>query len=223
MRVVVVGASGRTGRLVVDELLKRGNRVTALVRNLSSFEARDGLTLVQGTPTEKADVRRAFDEADVNGKPDVVVVTLSAPRASDSPFAEVISPPRLMADSNANIVAAMKETGVAKIVIMQAFGVGDSWCHMNFAMRLLMRKSNMIYQYHDHNLVDKEVRESGVNFVMVRPCRLTEGDAKPVREWKEDGKGVPLLASITRQSAAVWLANAAERNTWDNKAPVISN
>jgi hypothetical protein len=66
-----------------------------------------------------------------------------------------------MADSNANVVAVMKEFRTPKIVIMQAFGVGESWPNMHWVLRLLMKKSNMIYQYDDHNLVAKETKASG--------------------------------------------------------------
>ena len=106
-----------------------------------------------------SDVRRAF-QADL---PTVVIVTLNAPRASDSPFAAPIAPPRLMADCNANVVTAMKEFGVRKTVILQAFGVGDSWVNLHCVLRLLMKTSNMSYQYDDHNETEREVRASGVD------------------------------------------------------------
>ncbi|ORY04553.1 putative TrkA-N domain dehydrogenase [Clohesyomyces aquaticus] len=219
MQVLIIGGSGRTGQLVIEELLERGHKVTALVRNPAAFEERYNLQVVKGTPINKDDIRLAVKTA----KPSVVVVTLSAPRASDSPFAAVTSPPRLMADSNANVVAVMKEFDIPKIVIMQAFGVGDSWPNMHCVLRLLMKKSNMIYQYNDHNLVDKEVRASGVGYVLLRPVRLEEGDAAPVKEWPSAGKGVPLMAAVTRGTVAKFLVDAVEEKTWDNTAPVITN
>jgi hypothetical protein len=62
--------------------------------------------------------------------PEIVVVTLSAPRAGDSPFAANISLPRLMADLDANVVAVRKEYNTPKVVIMQAFGVVESWLNL---------------------------------------------------------------------------------------------
>ena len=220
--MLIVGGSGRTGKLVIDEVLTRGHTVSALVRKSTSLEPRSGLTLIEGTPTNLEDVRKAIQRTP-HDTPAVAIVTLSAPRATDSPFAATTSPPRLMADSNANVVAAMQEFNVRKVVIMQAFGVGDSWPNMHFLMRLLMKKSNMIYQYNDHNAVDEEVRASGVKFVMVRPSRLEEGDSKPVKLWPQAGKGVPMMGSITRASVALWLVDAAEREDWDGTAPVITN
>ncbi|PLB42127.1 TrkA-N domain dehydrogenase [Aspergillus candidus] len=220
MRVLVIGGSGRCGKLVIEELLSRGHHVTTLVRKTTSMgDAQPGLKLVQGTPTKLDDVRAAF-RADI---PEVVIVTLNAPRATDSPFAAPISPPRLMADCNANVVKAMQEFGVRKTVILQAFGVGKSWDNMHCVLRLLMSKSNMILQYEDHNHTDREVRESGVNFVMVRPSRLVETDETNVKVWPNNGKGVGLMASTSRVSVARWLVDAAETTQWDNTSPVITN
>jgi len=172
-----------------------------------------------GTPSNLADVRAAF-EYDL---PAAVIVTLSAPRASDSPFAAPIAPPRLMANCNANIGAAMKEFGVQKLVVLQAFGVGDSWPNMHCVLRLLMSKSNMSYQYLDHNQTEREVRNSGVTYVLVRPCRLVDTDTEKVKVWPNHGKGVPLMAQISRRSVARWLVDATETDQWDNTEPVISN
>ncbi|KAF2621414.1 putative TrkA-N domain dehydrogenase [Macroventuria anomochaeta] len=220
-RVLIVGGSGRTGKLVIEELLRRDHKVTALVRKPEAVqnEIDAGLKTVTGTPMNIEDVRNAFAQ----NKPEVVIVTLSAPRASDSPFADVVAPPRLMADSTANVVAVMKEFNTSKIVIMQAFGVGESWVNMPCVMQLLMKKSNMIYQYDDHNLVAKETKASGESFVLVRPTRLVESEAKEIKECPEHGKGVPVLAAITRGSVAKFLVDAAEKGDWDNTAPVITN
>ncbi|CEJ54177.1 hypothetical protein PMG11_00498 [Penicillium brasilianum] len=219
MHALIIGGSGRTGKLVIEELLRRGHGVTALVRDPAAMEGLDSINIVQGSPTQLSDVRKAFHHR----IPDVVIVTLNAPRASDSPFAAPISPPRLMADSNANVVTAMKEFGVQKVVIMQAFGVGASWPNMSCLLRGLMSKTNMNYQYEDHNMTDEEVRASGVTYVMVRPSRLVESDVMTVREWPHDGKGVPLMASTSRKSVACFLVDVAEESRWDNTAPVITN
>ncbi|KAJ4349143.1 hypothetical protein N0V95_004838 [Ascochyta clinopodiicola] len=220
-RVLVIGGSGRTGKLAIEELLLRDHEVTALVRKPEAMQAeiKAGLKTVTGTPLNPDDVRNAFNES----KPEVVIVTLSAPRAGDSPFAAVVAPPRLMADSTANVVAVMKEFSTPKIVIMQAFGVAESWVNMNCVMQLLMKKSNMIYQYDDHNLVAKETKASGEKYIMVRPSRLVEGEAKDIKEYPDHGRGVPALAAITRTSVAKFLVDAAEQGKWDNTAPVIAN
>jgi hypothetical protein len=86
-----------------------------------------------------------------------------------------------------------------------------------------MSKSNMIYSYDDHNAAEKEVRDSGVTFVFVRPSRLVESEVTEVKEWPNNGKGVGLMGSASRISVARFLVDAALDTKWDNTAPVITN
>lgn len=48
MRFLIIGGSGRTGKLVIEEILERGHQVTALVRNPTSLDKRTGLDIVKG-------------------------------------------------------------------------------------------------------------------------------------------------------------------------------
>lgn len=128
-----------------------------------------------------------------------------------------------MADSHANIVAEMQAHGVRKIVTMAAFGVGDSFPNMNFLVRLLFKYSNMSYQLEDHGLVDKEMKASGLDFVLARPTMLAEGDALPIKEFGDSGKGVGLMSKITRKSVALFLVDAVEKETWNKTTPVLTN
>ena len=219
MHLLVVGGTGRTGKLVIDEALHRGHTVTALARNPEVLGAKPGLDVVQGTPLKFDDVRSSFQ----GHTPDGVIVTLNARRASDSPFAANISPPRFMADSVANLCKAMKEYGVRKIVVMQAFGVGETWPNMSYMLRLLVKKSNMCYQFDDHNLVAKEIKTAGVDYVLARPNVLKEGEAEDIKEWPDHGKGVPMLGKVSRASVAKFLIDAAESDKWNNSAPVLTN
>lgn len=87
MHLLVLGGSGRTGQLIVEEALSKGHSVTVLVRSLSSVAARPGLTPVQGTPMKREDITRAFEALPT--RPEAVLVALSMRRVSDSPFAAV--------------------------------------------------------------------------------------------------------------------------------------
>ena len=128
-----------------------------------------------------------------------------------------------MADSHANLVSVMQEHGISKIVTMSAFGAGDSFPNLNFLMRLVIKTSNLLYTYLDHDLVDQEMKESGVQFVLARPVMLTDKEARPVREHGNIGKGSGFMPSISRKSVAVFLVDAAEKNNWNKSTPVISN
>ena len=86
-----------------------------------------------------------------------------------------------------------------------------------------MSNSNMRYQYYDHNAVEQIVKESGLDYVLVRPSRLVESSVEDVKVWPGHGKGVPLMASTSRISVAHFMVDALENTEWDHDAPVITN
>ncbi|KAI9666058.1 MAG: hypothetical protein M1821_003993 [Bathelium mastoideum] len=222
MRSIILGGSGRTGKLVIQEVLERGHSITALVRDPSSLTAHPGLAIVQGTPTSMADIEKAVT-AVPEQIPSVAIVTLNARRGSDSPFSKPVAPPRFMADCNVNLMAVMKHHGVGKLVVLSAAGTADSFREVNWLVRLMIRNTNMRHQYLDHDAMDEEVKESGLEFVLVRPGMLVEGEAKPVREWGNQGRGMPMMAKITRKSVAKFLSDAVEKKNWNGRTPVIAN
>ncbi len=175
-----------------------------------------------GTPLKKEDVEEAFT-AVPNDIPSAVIVALNSTRTSDNPWAAVNSPPRLMADSNTNLVAVMKDHGIKKIVTMSAFGAGDSFPNLNCLMRLVIKKSNMMYTYEDHDLVDQEIKQSGVEYVLVRPAMLKGEEALPLKFHGSTGKGSGFMPAVSRKSVAGFLVSAAENDTWDRSTLVISN
>jgi len=70
---------------------------------------------------------------------------------------------------------------------------------------------------------DAAARDSGLEFVMLRPAMLTDGEAKTVRFHGDDGRGVGFLPSITRKSVARAMVDAAESDEWVGESPVITN
>jgi uncharacterized protein YbjT (DUF2867 family) len=230
MHFLLIGGSGRTGLEVISEALSQNHTLTALVRDPTALQPRTGLHLVQGTPTSPADIHNAFSTS--SSPIDGVIVTLAARRASDSPFAKPISPPRFMADCVAHVRAAMAEHGVRKLVVLSALGAGESGQNVNRVLRWMFRGTNMRAQYEDHDAVDRETREDGaakgLQWVLVRPGRMVEGEGQEVVVWGDEGvdgegQAIPMLAKVTRQSVARFLVEAAEASEWVGKTPVIAN
>ncbi|KAK3715253.1 hypothetical protein LTR37_007220 [Vermiconidia calcicola] len=223
MRLLILGANGRTGQLAIDDALKRGHTVTALVRKAPSMQARDGVTVVQGTPLSQPDIEKAF-AATPKDTIRAVLVTLNASRETDSPFSKPVSPPNLIRDSVRNVTAVMAKHSVKRIVIMSAFGVGSSYQQLPYVLRPVFRCTNMSVQMKDHDDVDAEVRKSeGLHWTLVRPAMLKEGAAAPARELGETGKGAGLLSGITRASVAEFMIKAVEEGTWMREPVVIAN
>lgn len=175
-----------------------------------------------GSPLKLADVLRA-SKGNGQCKPGAVIVTLNPSRTSDSPFSQPLAPPRFMADSVANAITAMKEHDVPKIVVMQALGVGDSFPNLPVWMHWVRHWTYMKASYDDHDLVDEEVKLSGVNYVLPRPPWLTNGQVRAIRTFGDSGDGVGIFATISRKSCADFMLDACEKNDWDKSTPVISS
>lgn len=216
MRILVIGGSGLTGRLVIDEALQRGHTVTALMRNPSVLPAKHGLNIVQGTPLKPSNIESAFS-AVPGDLPTAVIVTLGAPKEKGT---------RVMADSHENLIAVMNKHGVSKIATMSSFGVGSSYPNITVLMRLAISHTSLGHLFTDHNHVDGILKQSGLNFVVLRPARLTMSKKAPVQYLAHDGKGLGAFAGlggISRASVAGCLVDAVEKSTWDQSTHVITN
>ena len=204
-KVLVVGATGGTGRATIDALVKRGHRVTAFSRHAESLEnSSDQVTLLNGDATKPDDVERA-----VAGH-DAVIITLGI---TENPlrvrlFGAARTPIDVRSAGTRNVIAAMRKHGVRRLVVQSSYGVGETRGSLRWVERLffgLLLKP----QIADTEVQELEVRESGVDWVLAQPVHLTddESDEMPfasadgqVREWKISRKGVARFLALAAQA-----------------------
>lgn len=162
MRITVLGATGTVGRVVVEQALADGHQVVALVRDASRVDPahRDhaGLELVTGDATDHDDVACA-----VKGS-DAVVVALGAGRGGGVREAGTRA-----------AVAAMRETGVDRLVCVSTLGAGDSRANLDFVWKRVMFGLVLRKAYADHQRQEQVVRDSGLSWTLVRPGAFTDG------------------------------------------------
>ncbi len=174
--LLVFGATGGTGQELVQLALRRGDSVTAFVRDHDSaarlFAAATGnLNLVTGDALNAAAVAAAFDP-----RPDAVICALGIyqGRAGGDDLTR----------ATRNIVAAMQQHDVRRLLCISSLGVGVSYLQGDFATRLIQRTSLR------HTLADKEmqeavIRDSGLDWTVVRPSRLLNGSGPAhYRVWQ---------------------------------------
>ena len=125
-RILLLGASGRTGLLTLTEALSRNHTITALVRRPESIKPQDGVFILTGTPENQPDIAKAFDSAPASDPIRVVVSTLNSGRTSDFPWAKTTCPPKFLSDCARNAIAVMGERGCKKVVWLGTNGVGSS-------------------------------------------------------------------------------------------------
>jgi len=203
-KVLVVGATGGTGRATIDTLVKRGHRVTAFSRHAESLEiGSDRVTLRNGDATNPDDVDRA-----VAGH-DAVIITLGI---TENPirvrlFGAAGTPNDVRSAGTRNVIAAMRKHGVRRLVVQSSYGVGETRGSLRWVERLffgLLLKP----QIADTEMQELEVRDSGVDWVLAQPVNLTHEDSEEmpfasadgqVREWKISRKGVAEFLALAAQ------------------------
>jgi putative NADH-flavin reductase len=157
MKVVVFGASGRTGRLVVEQALEKGHAVTAFVRE--SFPAaveHPKLRVVVGDVLDERSVEDA-----IAGQ-DAVVSTLGpAPRADDS----------ICSRSIVCIIAAMKSQSVGRLIVVTS----ASDIEGGFLFEKIVRPLFLQRVFDDKERQEMEIFKSGLDWTIVRPPILRDG------------------------------------------------
>ena len=219
MRLVIFGATGGTGRRLVERAIAEGHEVTAFVRNPSRMGARhERLRVVAGDAFDPGRVREA-----VAGN-EAVISVLGARRLSNPLHPGSPGDPKGPASvGSENIIAAMKEHGLGRFVCQTAWGVGESKEGAGFAGSLFMKvlvSPLLRDEYADKEAQERIVRESDLEWIIVRPMILTNGP------WTNDYRtGEDLKPGrhpyISRADVADFLMRQLTDDTYVRKTPAI--
>jgi putative NADH-flavin reductase len=161
MRLLILGASGGTGRLVVSQALERGDDVTAFVRKPGTLPAHGRMREVIGSlPADRDALAQA-----ARGQ-DAVISSLGVGKS--------FNPNGLIASSVPVIVEAMRSANVRRIVFTSAFGVGPMWQYAPIVPRIFFR-TLLRRIYKDKAAGDAQIVASGLDWTLVHPTLLKDG------------------------------------------------
>jgi len=212
--ILLFGATGRTGIHVLNDALEKGYYIKALVRDpVKVTQKSERLQLITGTPASLDDVRKAAAGCDA------IVSTLNNPRKTESLFSRSINPPTLMTGCMKNAVTVMKEMGIRRIIVMTAAGAGDSFAAMPWFMKGIIRYTGLRYAYADHDGQEQVLKDSGLDWTIVRPVGLTDKDEIKELAIGSEGRHTSF---ISRKAVAKFLVNCLESTEYIEKAPIIS-
>ena len=209
MNIAVFGATGRTGKQVVEQALERGYEVTAFARNPEKLgELRERIQVIQGDVQDKEKVSQAVAAADA-------VISVLGPTKNEPVF-EVTR-------GTENILDAMEQHEVSRLVLSTGAGIGDP----NDEPKLFHRVMNLLvktfsrYIYEDMKRTVETVRGSSGDWTVVRVPVLTDDPA--TGEVKVGWVGKGMGPRISRADMAGFLLDQLEDDTYLRKAPAISN
>jgi uncharacterized protein YbjT (DUF2867 family) len=206
VKILVVGASKGTGALCVKSALAKGHSVSAFSRTPSKLDVtHPALTKVAGDFHDPASVRSA-----VAGHEAVIIC------ASPSSLGGIKEKPDYFSRGTKYCIDAMKEHGVKRLVVLTAHGVGESQPVASWFQRTFLIGGLLKGFFRDHDVQERMARESGLDFVIARPTRLTNGKAKG--KYVRTAELISVPATISRADLADFMVEACESTLWVGKS-----
>src|ERR1700676_3938507 len=206
MRILIFGATGGTGRYVVSQGLEQGCQVTAFARNQATLTAKHpNLTIVEGGLSDHNAITHAL-----NGVNAVISVLGNTTRKALFKSNNVIS------QNLPNIISAMQQGKVARLLFVTSFGVNGK---IFWPAKLLLTLFRNLFA--DLPMQEKLIKESGLNWTIVRPARLTNG---PKTGECRSGENIYIhpFSSISRADVAGFLLKEAVAPEYQRKVATIS-
>lgn len=208
MRLVVFGASGGTGRELVAQALAQGRTVTAFVRNPARLSVRSPeLHLAQGDVTDMAAVERA-----IQGQ-DAVLCALGA--------ASPLRRDRTLIEGVEHIVDAMTRYGTRRLVYLSFLGVLKGRAQLSFIGRTVVAPLLLRNVVADHEAKEHVIQHSGLDWVIVRPPRLTNGSRVGHYRHGVDIRATSVIPIISRADVADFMLRQIDDDTYVHRPTAI--
>lgn len=160
MKMALFGATGGTGRQVLAQGLAQGHEVRALARAPEKLEPAPGLEVIAGDVLDQAAVERCLTGTDA-------VICVLGSHGGAQP---------VEAEGSERIIAGMQRLGIRRLIAVTSMGVGDSRDQVPGFFRVIMQltlKKIMAAK----EVQEQLIRDSGLDWTIVRPGGLTDGPA----------------------------------------------
>jgi len=208
VNLLILGATGPTGRHVLDLALKAGDAIAVLARRPEALDdVKDRITVIAGDATNRDDVARAMQGRDA---------VISALGAGGSFRAN-----GLFTRAAEAVVGAARQNGVSRLVWLSSFGVGDTLKDASFVQKI-MYTTLLRNLYKNKAAAETIIRESDLDWTIVYPTGLTNGPARGA--YRADDrikmKGFP---TISRADVADFMCKAVRDDGWIRRHAVITD
>ena len=205
MRLAIFGGTGGTGLELTRQALEHGHNVRVLVRNPSRMPlVNPNMRLVLGNVLDPESVTKTVLGADA-------VLSCLGQRS-------VVRNTQVVSAGTRQIMAVMQQHGVRRLVVESAFGAGESLALAGLAARLLF--ATLLWApYQDKNLMEPEVKASGLEWTILRPTLLTNG---PLTNRFTVSAARPAASRVSRADVAAAMLRAVEERLWIGESPAVT-
>lgn len=208
MNLLIIGASHGIGLETVKRALEKGHTVTAFSRH----PERIGLT----HPNLRAVAGDVLDPSSLDlamAGQDGVIVSLGIPPTG--------KPVTVFSEGTRKIIGTMKKHGVKLLICITGIGAGESKGHGGFFFDKIFQPLLLNTIYQDKDRQEKIIKESGLDWIIVRPGFLTNGPLTEKYRVLTDLTGFT-SGKISRADVAHFLVSQAQDPTFLHQTPFIS-
>lgn len=206
MKLIVFGATGSVGRQLVKQALAQGHHVTAFARSPAALALEHpNLTLRAGDVLNQEAVTSAL----VNH--DAVLIALGAGRKGT-----------VRSVGTQHVVHAMQQSGIRRLVCMSTLGAGDSRALLNFFWKRIMFGFLLKHAYADHEAQEGIVRDSNLDWTVVRPGAFTKGPRTGAYKHGFLDAQEKIESKISRADVASFMLGQLNDLTYLHKTPALS-
>ncbi|WP_042378942.1 NAD(P)-dependent oxidoreductase [Streptacidiphilus melanogenes] len=200
MHLVVLGATGPTGRALTDQALAAGHRVTAVARRADTLPARPGLATVAADATREGVLDAVVADADA-------VLSALGVQPSRAPVS-------LYSTGIANAVAAMERQGVKRLLAVSSAALDPAWrpsgeFFFNHVLDPYVNRVVARSAHEDMRRMEAVLADSTLDWTVVRPSGLF--DHASVTSYRTAPRSADGLYTARADLAAAMLRETAEK------------
>ncbi|MEO1377516.1 MAG: SDR family oxidoreductase [Cyanobacteria bacterium J06635_10] len=208
MNLLVFGATGSIGRLVVEQALEYGHIVTAFVRDPAKLDINHAnLKIVCGDVMDIISVEKA-----VQGQ-EAVVCLLGAGKKTTG---------KIRSEGTEQIIRAMKKAGIRRFICQSTLGAGDSWGNLNFLWKYIMFGFLLREVFADHERQEEYVKQSNLEWTIVRPGAFVDGERTGNYRHGFPGDDKTSKLKIARADVADFILKQLTDGSYIHKTPSLS-
>lgn len=208
MKIAVFGSTGTVGKHVVSQALALGHKVSAHTRHAQKFTC-----VPPGLQIEEGDVLNFSSVKKTTQGQDVVICTLGMP---------LLNKEGLRAKGTQNIIRAMAETGVSRLICLSGLGAGDSYDMLPFRYRHIIVPLLMRRLYADHEAQEASIQNSALDWIIARPGSFIKGDHTGSYQHGFTAANKSLKFKVSPADVADFLLKQLTDNTYLHRAPCVS-
>ncbi len=208
MNIIIFGATGRTGKELLNQSLEQGHKVTAYARNPENISLNHPqLSVIQGDVLNLSEVEQAISGIDA------VICALGMPNILDRS--------QLRSKGTRHIIAAMKKEGVERLICLSGLGAGDSRQLLPAHYRYLIVPLFMRSLLKDHDEQERMIMKSGLNWSIARPGNLTDKERTGKYLHGLSIEGLPASLKTSRADTADFMLSLLTNDRYLHQSPWV--